>query len=260
MAKESDRRQPPRRGDLRPKAAFAAAAPPPDPLRAVAGVRRHDVIPVPILIGIFVVVWVLVVWLMWPAFERDFTRYRSQKKQREGDYAGAIPLLKSLAAEDQKNPFYRMEIGRAYLKVGDADSAIKWFTEAQEKRGNIPASDDGKRPPLPDFNTDLGLAYMAKGDMANAEKHLKLGMEHDRLDPRARFALGELEFKRGEYRKAVEHFKVVANNPEYRPKVLDYYTRLETEMFKDLAELPTTTAAAEASGTSSAAEGATTAP
>ncbi|MCX7717656.1 MAG: tetratricopeptide repeat protein [Candidatus Sumerlaeaceae bacterium] len=260
MAKESDGRPQARRGDQGlQRSAVAAASPPPlDPLRAAAGVRTHDIIPIPVLLGIFAVVWILVVWLMWPAFQRDFTRYRSLKKQREGDYAGAIPLLKSLAAENAENPFYRLEIGRAYLKIGDPESAVKWFTEAQEKRNNIPASEDGKKPPPPDFNTDLGLAYFAKGDLVNAEKHLKLGMEHDRLDPRARFALGELEFKRGAYRKAVEHFKVVANNPEYRAKVLDYYTRLETEMFKDLAELPATSP--ETGANTTATEATTSAP
>lgn len=258
MAKESDGRPQARRGDQSSQRSAAAAPAPLDPLRAAAGVRTHDVIPIPVLLSIFAAVWILVVWLMWPDFQRDFTRYRSLKKQREGDYAGAIPLLKRLAAGKPENPFYRMEIGRAYLKIGDPESAVKWFAEAQEKRNNIPAGEDGKKPPPPDFNTDIGLAYFAKGDLANAEKHLKLGMEHDRLDPRARFALGELEFKRGAYRKAVEHFKVVANKPEYRPKVLDYYTRLETELFKDLAELPAASPETDASTT--ATEATTTAP
>lgn len=200
---------------------------------------RGDLLPVEILIAIFVVVEVFIIWLMAPQFLNEYTRWKSLRYQRQGDYRAAAAVLHKLVASPQgaRNPTFLAELANAYLCLGEYDKAIEYFQRAQENRmvvaGDQGDEENGPRE-YPDFNSMIGLAYFRKGDLDNAEKYFKQGLEANRLDKLAHFHLGVIEFKRGNYLKAVEYFKFVASDPGYAKEVREYYRKIEAELFKGI--------------------------
>lgn len=230
-----------------------------DALRSAAGVTGggktpRDLLPIPILMGIFAVVWVFIIWLMAPEFRQNWNNYMYQRYQRQGQWDKAIPHLEWLHARREKTKFmhygYPYHLGLCHLEMGRHDEAIKWFTMAQERRNSDRPDDQGRKPAAPDYNTKLGLAYFRKGDTAKAREHLDLALAHNRLDPEAHFTYGELEINEGRFREAVEHFKVVADNKTYEAKVKEYYARVNEEMFDEVEE--------EEAGATASADGETT--
>lgn len=208
----------------------AASAPGP----AHSGDGRRDLIAVEILLAIFVIVEITIVWLMAPQFVREFTRWQSLRYQRNGNYQAAIQKLEKLvqSPDGAKNPTYLAELGNAYLNIGNYDKSIEYYKRAQENRMNVPSDDDDKPREYADFNTLIGLGYLRKGDLDTAESYLKKGIEANSKDKAAHFYLGEIEFQRGNYLKAVDYFKFVASDPAFRDKVRDYYRRIEEALFK----------------------------
>jgi tetratricopeptide (TPR) repeat protein len=191
-----------------------------------------DIIPIPVLIIVFLIVEAAVIWLMAPPFFNEFTRWRSLRNQTKGNYVAAASNLKSLVADQPRNPTYLAELGNAQLVLGNYDESIKYFKLAQENRTNLGNSEDDAVRDYPDFNTSIGLGYFRKGDLENAEIHFKKGLEANKQDKTANFHMGEIEFKRGRLLKAVDFFKFVAPDPAYRDRVKDYYGKIEQQLFK----------------------------
>lgn len=244
--------QNPRRGKLATAGAAVAASTAqevqPDPLRAAAGIAvqngDRDIIPLPILIAIFAVVEIVIIYLMLPQFQREFTVWLARRAEAHGQYAASIAPLKRLIQAEQEesaklkkssqgtvNPSYPAELANSYLALKQYDEAIKYWTMAQENRNNVPTDDNGGKPEIGDFQTAIGVAYYFKGDLANSERYLKLGLAHSKTDKQANFYMGVIEFKRGDYRKATEYFKMVADDPSYKSQVRDYYKQIEQKVF-----------------------------
>jgi tetratricopeptide (TPR) repeat protein len=201
-----------------------------DPLRAAAALPR-DLVPVEMLAVVFVVVEVLVVWLMWPQFQREFTVFMSRRYQKRAEWKSAVKYLQKVVNEQPTNPTYLNELGNAYSRMGQYDEAIKWIDLAQQNKSSIPTTDNDTAVPIRDFSVDIGNNYFLKGDEANAEKYLRNALAVNRIDPLANFRLGELEFKRGNYQKASDYFKVVASNPQFKEEVQKYYRQIEEKLF-----------------------------
>ena len=232
MATQSSKRSGrPERG-----AAAAPIAPSPsglDALRAEMSTTRRDLIPIPVLVGIFVAVWVLIVWLMLPKFLDDITNYRARRAQARQDWAGSVAPYKALiGAKKNKNyPTFYGELAMSYYHMGNYKESLNYFQQAQERRDNQPRDDQGNAPEPPDYSTMIGLSYLGLNDTPSAEKWLLQAVGSNKLDPAANYALGEIEFKKGNYRKAVDYFKVAIRKPQYEQKVRDYYRKIEEKMF-----------------------------
>lgn len=201
-----------------------------DPLRAIAQARHHTV-PWWLLVLVFACVEAVVIWLMWPQFRSEFTAFRARRAQSKHDYPAAIPPLLKLVQENPKNATYLSELAHSYLAVKKYDESIKYYLLAQENRANQPPNDDGSAREVPDFSSSLGIAYLQKGDTANAEKCLKQALATNKGDKVANYAMGEIEFRRGNYRKAADYFKQVASDPAYEKPVRKYYAQIEKELF-----------------------------
>jgi len=234
MAEEAQRR--PRASQRAAESARAAAGSAPKPqsdtLRDVAVPRKRDIVPIWALILVFAVVEALVVWLMWPQFSKDWTAFQARRYEDSHRYEKAIPYLLKLVAKDPTSPTFLGELGNAYYVVKKYDEAIDYLKRAQENRTNIQVEDSNDTPPEPtDFSVTIGLAYMGKGDLANAEKYLKAALANHKQDKTANFAMGEVLFKQGKFREAGDYFKIVANDPGYRERVKQYYAEIEGKIF-----------------------------
>ena len=80
----------------------------------------------------------------------------------------------------------------------------------------------------------IGYCYYKSNDLANAEKHLKLALEHNKLDKISNFTMGEIAFERGDYKQATDYFKIVAQDPAYKEKVRKYYAQIEEKLFSSI--------------------------
>jgi lipopolysaccharide biosynthesis regulator YciM len=208
-----------------------------DPAAAQAEKRTLELLPVEVLIAIFVVVELLIIWLMAPQFINEFTRWKSIRYAQKHDYKSAIYELEKLrkTPRGEKNPTYLAELGNAYYSIGDYDKGLEYYKLAQENKMNVVTeSDDDSPHEYADFNTMIGLGYLRKGDLDNAELYFKKGLEANRLDKAAYFGLGQIEFKRGNHLKAVDYFKFVAKDPQYEKAVREYYQKIEAELFKGI--------------------------
>jgi uncharacterized protein HemY len=200
---------------------------------------QHDIIPIPLIIAIFAVVLVVTAWLLADNWIVDMTRYRSIRAQQTGDYPTAVEKLHELVAmgEQEKNdlvaksPTYFSELGYSYSKMKDYDNALKYYRLAQEYRTNMAADDQGNSPAAPDFNNMIGYVLLQQGKTDEATSALQAALQHNKLDPIANFTLGEIAMRRGDYIKAADYFKVVANNPSYEAQVKDYYAEIEKKLF-----------------------------
>ncbi|MGB9693162.1 MAG: tetratricopeptide repeat protein [Candidatus Sumerlaeaceae bacterium] len=208
------------------------------PPQSVAAKELKDLLPLEVLIAIFIVVEALIIWLMAPQFTREFTRWKSQRYAMKGDYKAAAQELYKLlqTPKGENNPTFLAELGNCYYNLGDYDKSIEFYQRAQENRMNVVADlDDDSPHEYPDFNAMIGLCYFRKGDLDKAEEYFKKALEANRLDKLAHMKLGEIEFKKGKYLKAIDYFKFVARDPAYEKAVREYYQKIEAELFKGVA-------------------------
>lgn len=211
-----------------------------------------DIIPPWVLAVTFGVVWLGIIWLMFPPFPREFTRFMSLYHQTRGQYEQAVPYLERLLRDDLSSEKKKQglvtdysELGNAWRALGDYDKAIDYFTQAQASIPYIPKDDEGRPMVVVDFNTDLGVSYMKKGDIEKAEEHFRKGLAFDKLDRQANFYMGEIEFQKEKLAAASEHFKMVAHVPNYKDKVQDYLLKIEKGLFAEVDKEPVPKISAE---------------
>lgn len=198
-----------------------------------------DLIPVWLLSGIVVVVLALAWFVLSDNWYTDWTRYQSIEAQKNRDWETAIKDLQKLreTGAKTKNPYmensptYLSELGYSYFGLGQNDKAIEYYNLAQANRNNVAADDSGNVPPAPDFHNMIGLIYYKQNKLDEAEAALQKALQFNKLDPLSNFTMGEIAMKRGNYTKAADYFKVVANDPSYKDQVQAYYAEIEKKLF-----------------------------
>jgi tetratricopeptide (TPR) repeat protein len=192
------------------------------------------------MVGIFVVVGVLLWILMVPTWTVDWHTFKKTSLIQKGKYKEALPHLLWLynhhpggdaLSDTTKNPTFLGELGHCYKELHQFDEAVKYLRSAQENASNLPPDDQNNPREPTDFSTDLGDTLFRAGKLDEAEKVLTGALKKNKVDKVANFALGELEFQRGNYRKAADYFKVVAREPAYQDKVKKYYGEIEKRLF-----------------------------
>ncbi|MEI7633908.1 MAG: tetratricopeptide repeat protein [bacterium] len=231
MATQSSKRSSKSAGRQAAAAAVNVESPAHDALRAVAGQPSRDLIPIPVLIAIFGIVWILIVWLMWPQFSREITGFMARHYVAAKKYNKAVNLYKSLIEDAPANPTWYLELGTTYSYLNKWDDARKMYAKAQENRDSLPKDEQGNSPNIPDFKPLIGLSCFMMGDNENALKSFQQALSQNKSDPLSNFTMGEMEFQKGNYPKAVEYFKVMARNPEYKNRVRDYYSIMQEKIF-----------------------------
>lgn len=203
------------------------------------GGEPRDIIPVPLIIGIFVTVLIVTTWLLHSNWTVDMTRYRSGRAQQKGDYEAAVKHLNKLIeigeesgdALAAKSPTYFSELAYSYRQLEDYDNALKYYLVAQENRANMGTDDQGNPRPPADFKAQIGYVYFKMGNPEKAREALEDALDHDRLNALANYTLGEIAMQQNEFVRAADYFKVVANHPTYQEQVKKYYGEIEERLF-----------------------------
>lgn len=199
----------------------------------------RDLIPIPLLVGIFAVVMTVTWFMLAENWLTEMTRYRSIKAQQKGDWEEAAEQLTKLIEagarqnnpQAQYSPTYLSELAYSYYNQGQYDKALKYYEEAQKYRANFPPDDQGNPRPPADFQNMLGLVNYKMGNPDIAEKYLLGALQTNKLDPLANFTLGQIAMERGDFIKAADYFKTVADKPAYENEVKKYYAEIEQKLF-----------------------------
>ncbi len=202
----------------------------------------RDLIPIPLVIGIFAVVMAVTWFLLQENWYYEMTRYRSIAAQHRGDWEEASEhLLKLIEVGAQSNdplvqhsPTFLSELAHSYLQQEKYQEALKYYEEAQKYRANLPPDDQGNPRAPADFQNMLGIVHYRMGNIDAAEKYLLGALQTNKLDPATNYTLGEINLKRGNYIKAADYFKTVANNPAYEEKVKKHYAEIEQKLFSGI--------------------------
>lgn len=203
---------------------------------------QRDLIPIPLLIGIFAVVIALTVFLLADNWKTDMTRYLSRKAQQRGDWVASVKHLNTLmkAGADRgdnqvaNSPTYLSEVGLSYGYMGKYKEALDYYQRAQANKTNVAPDEQGNARTAVDFQGKIGIMQFKMGNLEAAQKSLLAAIEVNKLDPEANFALGEIAMKQGNYTKAADYFKVVAANPSYEQPVKKYYAEIEQKLFANI--------------------------
>jgi tetratricopeptide (TPR) repeat protein len=108
-------------------------------------------------------------------------------------------------ARNERNVRQMQITGERYLAAGETAEALKYLTEAAEKR-----------PKDPTIQYDLALAYDKRGLTDKAFECLKEALRIKPAYPEAQNAIGTLYAKRGQYKLAQEAFQKALDDPFYK--------------------------------------------
>ncbi|MGA2404331.1 MAG: tetratricopeptide repeat protein, partial [Syntrophobacteraceae bacterium] len=104
------------------------------------------------------------------------------------------------------------DMGEKYMSAGDTASALKFLTEAEQKKPNDPV-----------IQYDLGLAYDQRGLPDQALLHFQNALKINPGYPEAMNAIGSIYAKRGQVELAQQTFQKAMDDPFYKtPQIAAY--------------------------------------
>ena len=104
------------------------------------------------------------------------------------------------------------EVGEKYISAGDTANALKYLTEAEQKKPNDPV-----------IQYDLGLAYDQRGMPDKALSHFQNALKMNPSYPEALNAIGSVYAKRGQVELARQSFQKAMDDPFYRTPQIPAY-------------------------------------
>jgi len=133
----------------------------------------------------------------------------------------------------------RRELGVVRREVGDHPNVLYYLgrldLDARNFEGAIRNLNQATaKPPFPDTTYYLGYAYFKKGDLASAEKWLRIAAETNPHDARVQYQLGSVYRKQGREQDAQ---KAVAMSEELRQRDSDE-SRIKLECAQKLDQGP----------------------
>jgi tetratricopeptide (TPR) repeat protein len=217
------------------------ASPPREDYRFSAAAPAEK-IPLWLIVVLSAAIGSFIAWQFADDWNKQWYRFLSIKRSKDRDPAGAIKALQALmdlppdkkgGYDSTKDPTLLGEMAEHYLTL-DPKKAEEYARKAQANRANVPTDDQDAAPPPTDFSTQIGRTLYLQGNLTGAEEMFLAGLKTDKLDPMANFHMGEIEYKRGNYLKAGDYFKVVARNPAFENIVKKYYAEIEQKLFAGL--------------------------
>lgn len=167
---------------------------------------------------------------LWDAVERAgntrrWYAYRGRRLLRQGRYEEAAEEMERALAEDEETPMLRHNLGVALIGAKRYDEATRVLElAAQEARQGDPGE-------LATIHTTLSAAYSGSGDLAAAERSVRLALELDPASVEATAGLALVLARDGRTGEAID---VLRNSPLEDPRL----TRLLAGLRRRAAEAP----------------------
>jgi tetratricopeptide (TPR) repeat protein len=140
----------------------------------------------------------------------------AKEKIRQGDYDGAITMLKDVLAKDPEDPNALYLMGMSYSKK-------QMYTEAIEALDRVVQL----VPNFPPAQFELAICYQNQGDKDTALEHYRKTLEMDSNNPDAAFNAGLILFELNQVDEALAFFeKAVSLRPD-DPAYLEMAGRCE---------------------------------
>lgn len=128
-----------------------------------------------------------------------------------GNTDKAIELYKEVLALDPSNSKTKTNLGVMFMAMGDADAALTFFLDAYKVEKSF------------ELENDLGSAYLAKKDYANAVTHFQNALKKSPKDQTVRFNLAQAYAGSGDFDNAKTTYLEILNAD---PKNYDSYIEL----------------------------------
>lgn len=180
------------------------------------------------LIVMFLIIEVFIILLMKNDYYIQHHRTSARKAFKAQKFEVAKKHYLKLLKIAPNSATVNLELGNTYWNLGDYDNAIHHLARALENSSQ----------PIPGVNSQIGQAYLKKGDTAKALEYFKREYAVNPRDPFANFYLGAEKFKEGNYQEAARYFQVIVHDDRFKDKLKEYWQQIESKV---LAELEATT-------------------
>ena len=120
-----------------------------------------------------------------------------------GETDKAIALYKEVLSLDSSNSKTKTNLGVMFMRMGDADTALSFFLDAYKSEKSF------------ELENNLGSAYLAKKDYANATTHFQNALKKSPKDQTVRFNLAQAFSGAGDFENAKTVYLEILNlNPQ----------------------------------------------
>jgi len=140
----------------------------------------------------------------------------AKEKIRQGDYDGAITMLKDVLAKDPKDPNALYLIGMSYSKKQMYTEAIEALTQVVQLAPNFPPA-----------QFELAICYQNQGDRDAALEHYRKTLELDANNPDAAYNAGLILFEQNQMDEALALFEKALSLRPDDPVYLEMAGRCE---------------------------------
>jgi hypothetical protein len=140
----------------------------------------------------------------------------AQKASARGEYLKEVEILRGALNDASAVPYARMNIGVAYIRAGDAASAVPEFQEAARLMPENGA-----------VATDLAYSLLATNRVDAAEVECRRALQLDRNNSKARWVMGSILLSKGSREdEAVEDLRLASREiPRARVILAQFYER-----------------------------------
>lgn len=140
----------------------------------------------------------------------------AEKASSKGEYLREIEILRGALADGSAAPYARMNIGIAYIKAGQAASAVPDLQEAARMMPEDPAA-----------HTNLAYALLLNKRMDEGEVECRRALQFDRNNAKARWVMGSILLNKGAHeQEAVEDLHFASREiPKARMVLAQYFAR-----------------------------------
>ncbi|HUT94238.1 MAG TPA: tetratricopeptide repeat protein [Thermoguttaceae bacterium] len=180
------------------------------------------------------------------AFIDDHSYYRAAFEFiKEGESAGAVPLLRKSLEINPKNAKSRLALAAVLADDGKTEEAKAHFTKILDVQPDHARAHSGladvlrvegrlqqavdhyrralhREPNLYEAHVNLGLILLETGELDEAVEHLAEAARLEPEDPLASFYYGHALYRQGKLEEAVRYYqRTMERNPDFVPALLD---------------------------------------
>jgi tetratricopeptide (TPR) repeat protein len=170
----------------------------------------EELIPIPVLVGTFAVLIVVVISLLSPGWMENMRAVLARLESRAHNHEKALAYYEALVKDRPDNPSYLGELAYTLVGLGRYDEAVQMYEKATELLLAMPMPDSEERGvvrPSPDhYSAEIGRALFLAGKLSEAKVRLERYLKNvNRQHGMSHYYLAQIYLKEGNLEQAAAH-------------------------------------------------------